>query len=145
MRAARPQADTRSAPLLPTRRHFSPTTIRAPFGRYHQAVHVEGGSELLVLSGLLGVLSDDTMPDGVAAQASVIFNGIDACLKEAGMAREHIVRLTTYLVDIADRAAAMAVRDAWVKDPPPASTLLVVKALALPTARIEIEALAARG
>jgi 2-iminobutanoate/2-iminopropanoate deaminase len=37
----------------------------------------------------------------------------------------------------------MRVRDAWVADPPPASTLLIVKALALPACKIEIEAVAA--
>jgi enamine deaminase RidA (YjgF/YER057c/UK114 family) len=36
----------------------------------------------------------------------------------------------------------MRVRDAWVADPPPASTLVVVKALVLPAAKIEIEAIA---
>jgi enamine deaminase RidA (YjgF/YER057c/UK114 family) len=37
----------------------------------------------------------------------------------------------------------MAVRDAWVADPPPASTLVVVKELVRPEARVEVEILAA--
>ncbi len=37
----------------------------------------------------------------------------------------------------------MAVRDRYVGEPPPASTLLVVKALARPRFKIEIEAVAA--
>lgn len=104
---------------------------------------VERPGRLLALSGLLGIGPDGSVPASVSAQTELIFAGIDSALREAGMSRGHLVRLTSYLVDVADRPAVMAVRDAWVADPPPASTLLVVSALALPEARIEIEALAA--
>ena len=48
-----------------------------------------------------------------------------------------------YRADLAYRTEYMAVRDAWAADPPPASTLLVVKGLALPACKVEIEAIAA--
>jgi enamine deaminase RidA (YjgF/YER057c/UK114 family) len=91
----------------------------------------------------VGVRPDGTAPAGVAAQAAVILDAIDRALAEAGLARPHLLRLATFLVDPADRPAYMAVRDAWVPDPPPASTLVVVKALARPDLVVEIEALAA--
>ena len=53
------------------------------------------------------------------------------------------MRLNTYLTDPADLRSYMAVRDRYVGEPPPASTLLVVKALARPRFKIEIEAVAA--
>jgi enamine deaminase RidA (YjgF/YER057c/UK114 family) len=87
--------------------------------------------------------ADGSVPEGVGEQTRLILDGIDACLGEAGLKRAHVVRLTTYLVDVADRQAYMEARNAWVADPPPASTLVIVKALVNPACRVEIEAIAA--
>ena len=124
-------------------RHFSPAGIRPPFGRYHHAVEVVGASRLLFLSGQLGIRADGTVPDDVAAQAAQAFANIDACLASAGFARAQVVRLSVFLTEAEYRVAYMQVRDGWAADPPPASTLLVVKALALPACKVEIEAIAA--
>ena len=48
-----------------------------------------------------------------------------------------------FLTEADYRLDYMRVRDAWVADPPPASTLVIVKALALPACKVEIEAVAA--
>lgn len=125
------------------RRHFSPATIRAPFGRYEHAVEVRGASRLLFLSGQLGIRPDGSIPEDLEAQTELAFANIDACLAEAGLGREHVVKLTTYLTDAADRATYMRIRDGWVREPAPASTLVIVKTLALPAFRVEIEAMAA--
>jgi enamine deaminase RidA (YjgF/YER057c/UK114 family) len=87
---------------------------------------------------------DGSVPDDPGEQAVLAFAAIDACLEEAGMGRGDVVRLTTYLTETEYRAPYMRVRDAWVADPPPASTLVVVKALALPAFKVEVEAVAAR-
>ena len=95
------------------------------------------------LSGQLGIAPDGTVPGGVAAQAALCFDNLLAILAAAGMSAADLVRLTTYLTDPAELAAYMSVRDRYVGAPPPASTLLVVQALARPQFRIEIEAVAA--
>ncbi|MCS6778520.1 MAG: RidA family protein [Geminicoccaceae bacterium] len=125
------------------RRHWNPSGIAAPVAKYSHAVLVRGFDKLLAVSGQLGIAPDGSMPEGCEAQARLIFAALDRCLIEAGMGRRHVLRLNTYLVDVADRAAFMKVRDAWVEDPPPASTLVVVKELVRPEARIEVEILAA--
>jgi enamine deaminase RidA (YjgF/YER057c/UK114 family) len=125
------------------RQHLSPATIRPPFGRYHHLVAVGGASRLVFLSGQLGIGADGAIPETVEAQAELAFANIDACLAAAGLGREHVTRLTAYLTDAEYRRAYMAVRDAWVAEPPPASTLVVVKALALPAFKVEIEVIAA--
>lgn len=125
------------------RRHFSPAGLPAPYGRYHHAALAVRPERLLVLSGQLGIHADGSIPEGIEAQTALVLEAIDACLSEAGLERRHVLRLTTYLTDMADREAYMRLRDAWVADPPPASTLLGVSALARPACRIEIEAIAA--
>lgn len=124
-------------------RHHSPTGVRPPFGKYHHIVEVSGASRLVFLSGQLGIRPDGTFPDDAAAQTVQAFANIDACLAEAGLTRRHVVRLNVYITESEYRVDYMRVRDAWVEEPPPASTLVVVKALALPALKVEIEAVAA--
>jgi enamine deaminase RidA (YjgF/YER057c/UK114 family) len=124
------------------RRAATPSSIKAPFGRYNHGILLSGPPPTLHLSGQLGIAPDGSIPDDVTAQAEQAFANIDAILAEAGLARRHVVKLTTYLLEPADRLAYMAVRDTWVEEPAPASTLIFIKALALPALRVEIEALA---
>ncbi len=124
------------------RRHLSPSGLAPPFGRYHHAVALEAPQRLLAIAGQLGIHADGTVPESVETQTGLILAAIEACLVEAGLARADLLRLTTYITEADYRLPYMRVRDAWVAEPPPASTLLVVKALAIPACKIEIEAIA---
>jgi enamine deaminase RidA (YjgF/YER057c/UK114 family) len=126
------------------RRSFSPGAIRPPFGRYSHAVSLEAPQKLLVVSGQLAVRPDGSVPENAGEQTAVVLAAIDACLAEAGLDRADVLRLSAYITEPEYREPYMRVRDAWVADPPPASTLLVVKALALPACKVEIEAIAGR-
>ena len=125
-------------------RHITPTDIAPPAANYSHATEVAPNARWLYLSGQVGVAADGTIPDDTAAQAEICFGNIEAILRNAGMGPGDLVRLTTYLVDLDDRAAYMAVRDRHVGSPPPASTLLVISGLANPRFRIEVEAVAAK-
>jgi enamine deaminase RidA (YjgF/YER057c/UK114 family) len=126
------------------RRSFSPGAIRPPFGRYSHAVSLDAPQKLLVISGQLAVRPDGSVPEDAGEQTAMVLSAIDACLAEAGLGRADVLRLSAYITEPEHREAYMRVRDAWVADPPPASTLLVVKALALPACKVEIEAIAGR-
>ncbi|TVQ34352.1 MAG: RidA family protein [Geminicoccaceae bacterium] len=121
----------------------SSPSLRPPYGRYRHVVAVEGVQRLVTFSGQIAVRADESVPDGIEAQTQLILANYDLLLAEVGLTRQHLLRLTTYLVDPADRAGFMAVRDAWVPDPPPASTLIYVAGLVNPALKVEIEALAA--
>jgi 2-iminobutanoate/2-iminopropanoate deaminase len=123
---------------------ITPADIHPPAANYSHATGVPPNARWLYLSGQVGIAPDGTIPDDAAAQAEICFANIQAVLHEAGMAPADLVRLTTYLIDPRDRAGYMAARDRFVGAPPPASTLLVVAALADPRYRIEVEAVAAR-
>ena len=123
---------------------ITPAAIHPPAANYSHATGVPPNARWLYLSGQVGIAPDGTIPDDAAAQAEICFANIEAILREAGMAPADLVRLTTYLLDPRDRAGYMAVRDRFVGSPPPASTLVVISALADPRYRIEVEAVAAR-
>ncbi|TCK23133.1 enamine deaminase RidA (YjgF/YER057c/UK114 family) [Ancylobacter aquaticus] len=125
-------------------RHLVPPTIRPPFARYSHAVEISAGARLLLVSGQLGISVEDVIPESVEAQAALCFAAIAACLGEAGMAREDIVRLNAYVTDRAHLPGYMAARDRFIADPPPASTLMIVSGFARPEFKVEIEALASR-
>jgi enamine deaminase RidA (YjgF/YER057c/UK114 family) len=122
----------------------TPASIPAPLANYSHATLVPPHARWLYLSGQLGVAADGHIPEHVAGQAELCFESILAILAAGGMGPADLVRLNTYLVDPGDLPAYMAVRDRYVAMPPPASTLLVVQALARPQFRIEIEAIAAK-
>jgi len=124
-------------------RRITPTTIHPPFANYCHATLVQSTARWLYVSGQLGIRPDGVIPEDFEQQAEACFDNIARILAEAGMRTADLVRLNAYLTDPADLATYMMVRDRHVGDPPPASTLLVVQALARPQFRIEIEATAA--
>ena len=60
------------------------------------------------------------------------------------MALSDIVRLTAFLTDQKDVSTFVAVRDRVMGDHKPGAIIVVVKALARPGLKIEIEAIAAK-
>lgn len=125
-------------------RHFIPAAIRKPFARYSHAVGVPAGARLLLVSGQLGIGTDDVVPEDAGAQADLCFRAIGACLAEAGMEPRDIVRLNAFVTDRAFLPAYMAARDRFIAEPPPASTLMIVSGFAREAFKVEVEALAAR-
>lgn len=121
---------------------ITPASIKAPFGRYNHGILVASSPPVLHLSGQLGIAADGSVPKEVTAQAELAFANIEAILAAAGLARRHVVKLTTYLLEPAHRAPYMQVRDAWVTEPAPASTLVFITALAQPEFLVEIDAVA---
>ncbi|MBM3569841.1 MAG: RidA family protein [Alphaproteobacteria bacterium] len=126
-------------------RHLTPETVGRPLARYSHAVEVEAGSRLLFLSGQLAVAKDGSVPEGVAAQAELIFRNCLEILAAAGMTARDLVRVSTFLTRAEDLKPYMAVRDRYVADPPPASTLLLIQGFSRPEFKIEVEMVAAKG
>jgi enamine deaminase RidA (YjgF/YER057c/UK114 family) len=125
-------------------RHLIPTGIRAPFAKYSHAVEVKAGTRLLLCSGQLGIGVDDVIPESAEAQAVLCFEAISRCLAAADMGFADLVRLNAYVTDRTHMAPYMLVRDRYVADPPPASTLMIVGGFTRAEFKVEIEALAAK-
>ena len=110
--------------------------------------HVVAGSGTLVaVSGQLPAEESGALVGGTdaLAQARQVFENLDRALRAAGAQPGDLLRLTLYLLDLADLPAVRAARDAFLADgPAPASSLVQVAGLVLPGARLEVDALAVR-
>ncbi|MGI9491441.1 MAG: RidA family protein [Geminicoccaceae bacterium] len=125
-------------------KRLTPTVIHPPLANYAHATKVPPGARWLVLSGQLGIAADGTIPEGTRAQAEICFQSIGVTLRQGAMDFADIVRINTYLLDEADLADYMSVRDRYVADPAPASTLMVVKSFSKKQFTVEIEIIAAK-
>jgi enamine deaminase RidA (YjgF/YER057c/UK114 family) len=125
------------------RRSLAPKTIRAPFARYSHGIEVPAGARLVFVSGQLGIDADDTIPEGVEAQAERCFANVAAVLAEAALELKDVVRINAYVTAREHLAGYMRVRDRLVGDPPPASTLMIVSGFARPEFLVEVEVVAA--
>jgi enamine deaminase RidA (YjgF/YER057c/UK114 family) len=90
-------------------------------------------------------LNSGTFIDGpIEVQARQTFQNLQALLREAGGDLEHIVHLTTYLIDTKDLAGLNAVyREFFVHEPYPARATVVARELVGPPGlRLQTTALA---
>ena len=127
-----------------TNRAINPSSVVSPAGPYSQAVAAHGHGTWLHIAGQIGVDIDGGLATGFEAQARQAWSNLVAILEASGMEVADLVKVTTYLVDQSDTALLGAVRGAFLGDARPASTLVVVQALAHPDWLFEVEAVAFR-
>ena len=112
-----------------------------PISHYTDAVRAD---DLLFVSGCVPVDEEGRLVGGddVVAQARQVFRNIGAVLAAAGAEPADVVKVTLFLTDIDDRPAINPARQEFFGDARPASTLVEVTRLAVPGAKIEVEAVA---
>lgn len=125
-------------------RFDNPAGVHAPLGLYSHTVVVPEGTELVYLSGQLGVGPDGSTPATIGEQADRVFGNIVALLRAHGLAPTDIVKLTTFMVVGHDGDAVRAARLKHLGAHRPASTAVYVAALVDPAWFVEVEAVAAR-
>jgi enamine deaminase RidA (YjgF/YER057c/UK114 family) len=121
----------------------TPDALHPPFARYSHGVEVPAGWRMLFASGQLGIARDRHVPEDAAGQADLCFRAIGEILKSAGMGYRDIVRINAFVTDRAWLRDYMQVRDRYVADPPPASTLMIVSGFAQEIYKVEVEVVAA--
>ena len=122
--------------------HNPPTVFAAP--AYSHGIEAPPNARLLYVAGQVGVGLDGKVRDGTAAQADQVWANILNVLAAAGMGPENLHKITTFIVNEADVPVVRAAREKALGACKPASTLLIVKALANPEFKVEIEAVAAK-
>jgi enamine deaminase RidA (YjgF/YER057c/UK114 family) len=122
----------------------TPTALHPPFAKYSHAMEVQPGARLLFASGQLGITKDRHIPEDAAAQTDLCFRAIGDILASAGMNYSDIIRINAFVTDRSYLKDYMVVRDRYVIDPPPASTLMIVSGFAAEIYKVEIEIVAAK-
>lgn len=124
--------------------NIAPSGVAAPVGPYSHGIVVDGPGAWLHIAGQVGIDAGGRAADGFEAQARLAWTNLVAVLGAAQMSVSHLVKVTTYLVDGGHLAQLGPVRAGFLGDARPASTLVVVKALARTEWLIEVEATAFR-
>ena len=123
------------------RQEFRVEGQSVPISHYTDAVRA---GDLLFVSGVIAVDEEGELVGGddVVAQAESVFARIRAVLAAAGAAPADVVKVTLFLTDVDDRPLINPVRQRFFGETRPASTLVEVSRLAIPGARVEVEAVA---
>ena len=124
-------------------RFFNPAGVPGPFNTYSHGALVEGPVRFLFGAGQAGVDSDARIGDGIEEQSRLVWQHIVTILAEADMTVENIVQLNMLLLDRDHRGPASAVRNEFLGDHRPTSTLMIVSGLANPDWLIEVDFIAA--
>ena len=126
-----------------TRREIAVEGLAEPISHFTDAV---AAGDTLYLSGIVPVDADGkVVGDDVVAQARQVFDIMRRVLAAAGAQPADVVKVTVYLLDVDDRPLINPVRQEFFGEARPASTLVEVSRLAVPGARLEIEAVAHLG
>jgi 2-iminobutanoate/2-iminopropanoate deaminase len=98
--------------------------------------------DMLYLSGQLPNTRGPGADTTIQGQTKSTLEKIKAIVDSAGAKMENVVKCTVFLVNAADvQGMNQAYREFWPKEPPTRSTI-VVAALVVPNAKLEIECMA---
>lgn len=125
-------------------RLFNPPTIAPPAATYSHGVEISPNARWLYVAGQVGTKPDGTIDANIEGQAEQAWRNVMATLEGGGMSVKNLVKVTSFLTRPQDIPAYAKVRDKYLGDMRPATTMVVVQALARPNFLIEVEATAAR-
>ena len=121
----------------------NPPTLSTPTG-YTHVVEVTGPAKTVYIAGQIAFDKEGKLVGAgdMAAQAEQVFKNLQAALDTAGAKFSDVVKMNTYVTDMAKAPAVREVRARYFGQSTPASTLVQVAALARPELMIEIEVIA---
>lgn len=124
---------------------LNPPQIAPPAGNYSHTVRVVIGDAVLVfVSGQAPIDAQGVVvaPGNMAQQSIQVYENVRLALEAHGARLKDVVRVGTFFVEGADRAAHTEVRTRYMPSPPPASTTVFVSALVGPEWLVEVEVMA---
>ena len=126
------------------KRH-NPDTVVEAFGKgYSQAMEIDPNKRWLFTAGQVGVAPDGNTMDSIEGQVAQTWANIIALLNEGGMGIDDVVKITGYIVGKENFPTYAAGRKKALGEARPASTAIIVPALAMPEWLVEIEVIAAK-
>jgi len=122
----------------------NPRSTAAPNGTYSHGAEVPPNARWLFVAGQIPMRPDGTIPVTIEEQTEVVWQNILAVLADAGMGVTDIVKITSFLTRYENFARFAQVRAGFLGSHRPASTSVIISALAKPEFLVEVEAVAAR-
>lgn len=123
---------------MATREEFQVEGLNEPISHYTDAVRF---GNLLFVSGVAPLdRAGKLVGDDVLTQAKQVFANLKRILRAADAEFADVLKVTVYLLDVADRSKINPLRQQHFGAARPASTLIGVKQLAVDGMKIEIEA-----
>jgi len=129
-----------------TKTHLNPEGFLKGYGSYSHGVKVDvGDSELIFITGQIAVDSQNqVVSDNLTGQTEFIFQNIEKILQEGGASLDDIVKVTIYMTHLhpASFAEVAAVRNKYLVNAKPASTLVGILKTAKDACGVEIDVIA---
>lgn len=122
----------------------NPSDIHAPVGAYSHTASVPPGTELILVSGQVGMRPDGSVPESFGEQAELVFQNLRACLAAHGVGMESVAKITTFIVSGQDPQVMREARQRHFGAHRPASTAVFVPQLISPGYLLEVEAIAVK-
>jgi enamine deaminase RidA (YjgF/YER057c/UK114 family) len=111
---------------------------------FSQSTVIPAGSSIVIVGGQNGVGPDgQVVDDSLGAQTEQAMRNLLAVLDEAGAGPADVAKLTIYLVEGVDVNEGFAASRAVWGDQPTAVSVVFVRALGVPGALVEVDAIAA--
>lgn len=114
-------------------------------GAYSHGYSVEiGDTKLIFTTGQIALDKDGNVlfPNDPAKQAEYIYESLQKILTEAGATLDDVVKTTVFLTNINDFSKVSSVRNTYLKNSEPVSTLVEVSKLVKQGCCVEIEVIA---
>ena len=122
-----------------------PEALQKTYDRFHFAPATRVG-DIIWVSGQVGLNAKFQPAAGMAAQAELAFEGLQAVLAEAGASLGDVVELTTFHIDLQGYLAAFsAVKDRFFPRNYPSWTAVGTTQLAVTGLLVEVRAVAVAG
>jgi 2-iminobutanoate/2-iminopropanoate deaminase len=123
---------------------ISPPGAPAPRGPYSPAVRA---GDTVYVAGQISIdpISGEVIRGDVAVETRQVLKNIQSILEGCGASMAQVVRCGVYLTDAADFQAMNAVYAEFFGEAKPARTTIIVAALPLAGAKVEIDAVAYLG
>jgi 2-iminobutanoate/2-iminopropanoate deaminase len=120
----------------------NPAQVSAPIGGYSHGLEVTPGARFLFISGQIPETPNGHVPEQFTEQCEAVWNNIFAILQAAGMTKDHLVKVTTFLTDASQVQANGEIRRKYLGESQPALTVMIAHTLQSEWL-LEIEAIAA--
>ena len=126
---------------MPRGERTNPPGVHTPQANYS---HVTRIGNTLYISGQLSLDPDGNLVGAgdAEAQAEQCYRNVKTIVEHFGGSMDDVVKITQYITDLEYRPLVARPRDTYLGTPGPASTLVVIKGLAIPECLVEIEAIA---